>query len=137
MYFLKQSFSIMRNQLFTSLCLLISLVSCNSSAEYPQNCNCHSESITDKTKLIILNSPNNPCGSVMDPSDIKRIADIAKEKDILILTDEVYKDLYFEGSHTSVYDFEQVVGPKRASRAAKRDPRNAEENPETAHVVPR
>ena len=60
----------------------------------------------EKTKLIILNSPNNPCGSVMDPSDIKRIADIAKEKDILILTDEVYKDLYFEGSHTSVYDFE-------------------------------
>jgi len=38
----------MRNQLFTSLCLLISLVSCNSSDEYPQNCNCHSESITDK-----------------------------------------------------------------------------------------
>ena len=64
------------------------------------------ESITDKTKLIILNSPNNPCGSVMDPSDIKRIASIAKEKDIMILTDEVYKDLYFEGSHNSAYDFD-------------------------------
>jgi len=64
------------------------------------------QSITDKTKLIILNSPNNPCGSVMEPSDIKKVADIAKEKDIVILTDEVYKDLYFEGSHNSVYDYD-------------------------------
>ena len=66
------------------------------------------QSITDKTKLIILNSPNNPCGSVMEPSDIKRVADIAKEKDIVILTDEVYKDLYFEGSHNSVYDYDDM-----------------------------
>jgi aspartate/methionine/tyrosine aminotransferase len=64
------------------------------------------ESITSRTKLIILNSPNNPCGSVMDSSDIARIADIAKKNDIVILTDEVYKDLYFEGSHESVFDFE-------------------------------
>ena len=64
------------------------------------------ESITSRTKLIILNSPNNPCGSVMDSSDIARIADIAKQNDIVILTDEVYKDLYFEGSHESVFDFE-------------------------------
>ena len=66
------------------------------------------QSITDKTKLIILNSPNNPCGSVMEPSDIKRVADIAKEKDIVFLTDEVYKDLYFEGSHNSVYDYDDM-----------------------------
>ena len=39
-------------------------------------------------------------------SDMKRVADIAKEKDIVILTDEVYKDLYFEGSHNSVYDYD-------------------------------
>ena len=64
------------------------------------------QSISDKTKLIILNSPNNPCGSVMESSDMKRVADIAKEKDIVILTDEVYKDLYFEGSHNSVYDYD-------------------------------
>jgi len=64
------------------------------------------ESITSRTKLIILNSPNNPCGSVMDSSDIARIADIAKKNDIVILTDEVYKDLYFEGRHESVFDFE-------------------------------
>ena len=64
------------------------------------------ESITSRTKLIILNSPNNPCGSVMDSSDMVRIADIAMKNDIVILTDEVYKDLYFEGSHESVFDFE-------------------------------
>ena len=62
--------------------------------------------ITDRTKLLIINSPNNPCGSVMDSSDIARIADIAKKNDIVILTDEVYKDLYFEGRHESVFDFE-------------------------------
>ena len=42
----------------------------------------------------------------MESSDMKRVADIAKEKDIVILTDEVYKDLYFEGSHNSVYDYD-------------------------------
>ena len=51
--------------------------------------------ISSKTKLIILNSPNNPCGSVMDKDDIRRIAKIASDNDIVILTDEVYKDLYF------------------------------------------
>jgi len=65
-------------------------------------------SITDKTKLMIINSPNNPCGSVMDSEDIKRVADLAYKNNVAILTDEVYKDLYFEGSHNSVYDFDDM-----------------------------
>ncbi len=62
--------------------------------------------ISTKTKLIVLNSPNNPCGSVMDKDDIRRIAKIASDNDIVILTDEVYKDLYFDDVHESVFDFD-------------------------------
>ena len=65
-------------------------------------------SVTDKTKLIIINSPNNPCGSVMDYEDIKKIAELAHKNNITILTDEVYKDLYFEGNHNSVFDFDDM-----------------------------
>ena len=66
------------------------------------------KSITSKTKLIIINSPNNPCGSVMDADDIRRVADLAYKNNIAILTDEVYKDLYFEGGHNSVFDFDDM-----------------------------
>lgn len=66
------------------------------------------KSITSKTKLIIINSPNNPCGSVMDAGDIRRVADLAYKNNIAILTDEVYKDLYFEGGHNSVFDFDDM-----------------------------
>src|SRR5438270_11134768 len=46
--------------------------------------------ISDKTKLIILNSPQNPTGGVLSHSDIKRIADVIGDRDIMVLSDEIY-----------------------------------------------
>ncbi len=60
------------------------------------------EVITNKTKMIILNSPSNPTGSVLTKDDIKGIADIAKDHDLLILSDEVYEKLIYEGEHYSI-----------------------------------
>jgi len=51
--------------------------------------------ITDKTRLIILNTPSNPTGSVMLPDKIKEVAEIAKENDIYLLSDEIYGRLIF------------------------------------------
>jgi aspartate/methionine/tyrosine aminotransferase len=61
--------------------------------------------VTKRTKLIIVNSPNNPCGSVIPDSDLKKIAEIAVENDCYVMSDEIYKDFYYEGQHTSISRF--------------------------------
>lgn len=59
--------------------------------------------ITDKTKAILLNSPNNPTGSVMTREALEEIAGIARERDLLVISDEVYSTLLYGGaSHISI-----------------------------------
>ncbi len=59
--------------------------------------------ITDRTRLIILNSPNNPCGSVLAQDEVAAIADMVKRRpNLYVLSDEVYKDILYEGSHFSI-----------------------------------
>jgi aspartate/methionine/tyrosine aminotransferase len=54
--------------------------------------------ITDKTRLIIINSPHNPCGSVMTREELDAIYDIAEKNDIYLLSDEVYSRLIYDSS---------------------------------------
>jgi len=62
-----------------------------------------SELITPKTKMILLNSPSNPCGGVSTKEDIKGLADLAKDHDLVVLTDEVYEKIVFDGvKHHSI-----------------------------------
>ena len=61
--------------------------------------------VTPRTKLIIINSPSNPCGSVIPEKDLESIAEIANEVDAVVLSDEIYKDFYFEGEHVSITKF--------------------------------
>ncbi|MBV9482354.1 MAG: pyridoxal phosphate-dependent aminotransferase [Acidobacteria bacterium] len=58
--------------------------------------------ISDRTKLIIINSPQNPTGGVLSRSDIHDIAETIAEKNILVLSDEIYSRLIFEGEHYSI-----------------------------------
>jgi len=60
------------------------------------------EKITDKTKLLVLSYPNNPTGAIMNKSDLEKIAKIAIEKDIMVLSDEIYAELTYSGKHTSI-----------------------------------
>ncbi len=64
--------------------------------------------ITDKTKLIILNSPQNPTGGVMDRKDVEAVAKAIGDRDIMILSDEIYSRLLFEGSHFSIAAIEEM-----------------------------
>ncbi|HCN84804.1 MAG TPA: methionine aminotransferase, partial [Sphingobacteriaceae bacterium] len=65
--------------------------------------------ITSNTKMIILNSPNNPTGMVLDKEDINQLIDITRNTDILILSDEVYEHLVFEGrQHLSMAHFPEL-----------------------------
>ena len=58
--------------------------------------------ITDRTRLIILNSPHNPTGGVLSRQDIHDIADAIGDRNIMVLSDEIYSRLVFEGEHYSI-----------------------------------
>ncbi len=61
------------------------------------------EAITDKTKVLILSFPNNPTGAIMTKEDLEPIAEIVKEKDIIVISDEIYSELtYGEAGHCSI-----------------------------------
>ncbi len=55
------------------------------------------EAITPRTRLILLNSPHNPSGIVLTPAELQAVADIAIEHDLLVLSDEAYEHLWFDG----------------------------------------
>lgn len=57
--------------------------------------------VTDRTRLIILNSPQNPTGGVLTREDIEAVADIARERGIMLLSDEVYNQIIYEGDFIS------------------------------------
>ncbi len=61
---------------------------------------------TSKTRLLVLNSPSNPTGMVYSPAEIKAIADVVVEKDILVVSDEIYEKLLYDGAeHVSIGSF--------------------------------
>jgi aspartate/methionine/tyrosine aminotransferase len=60
------------------------------------------KAITDKTKMIILNSPQNPTGGILSENDLQAIAEIAIEKDIWVLSDEIYSRIIYEGQFNSI-----------------------------------
>ncbi|WP_457591640.1 pyridoxal phosphate-dependent aminotransferase [Geoglobus sp.] len=64
------------------------------------------ECITDKTKMIVVNSPNNPIGVVYPKEFLKEIADLASDHDIYVMADEVYEKIIFDGEHHSIASFD-------------------------------
>ena len=65
--------------------------------------------ITDKTKAILLNSPGNPTGAIMSKEDVESISALIIEKDLILISDEMYEALIFEGEH---YSFGAIDGMK-------------------------
>ena len=61
--------------------------------------------ITGRTKLMVINSPNNPCGSIIPQEDLERLSELAREHDIIVLSDEIYSKFLYEGEHHSVSTF--------------------------------
>ncbi|WP_435649973.1 pyridoxal phosphate-dependent aminotransferase [Kitasatospora purpeofusca] len=55
--------------------------------------------VTPRTRLLLLNSPHNPTGLVLSPEELAAVAELAVERDLLVVTDEVYEHLVFEGAH--------------------------------------
>ncbi|MBE6125304.1 MAG: aminotransferase class I/II-fold pyridoxal phosphate-dependent enzyme [Erysipelotrichaceae bacterium] len=66
------------------------------------------KAVTDKTKAVILNFPGNPTGGVMSREDYARIVPIIKKHNIFAITDEIYAELTYEGTHCSIAEYEEI-----------------------------
>ncbi len=65
--------------------------------------------LSDKTKLVILNSPANPTGGVISKDDLKQIADLLRDRDLTILSDEIYCQIYYDQKPASITNFEGMI----------------------------
>lgn len=66
------------------------------------------EAINERTKVLILPFPNNPTGAIMTYEELKEIVDVVKDRDIVILSDEIYSELSYDKKHVSFASFEEV-----------------------------
>ncbi len=67
------------------------------------------ERITDRTRMIMINSPHNPCGSILEPADLDRLAELIRGAGIYVMSDEVYEHMVFDGlRHASVAAHEEL-----------------------------
>ena len=64
------------------------------------------EKVTDRTKILILPFPNNPTGSILNIDELKEIARVCIEKDLYVISDEIYCELTYEGEHASIVQIE-------------------------------
>ncbi len=60
------------------------------------------DACTDKTKVLVLPFPNNPTGAIMERADLEAIAEVIKEKDLFVISDEIYSELSYKGDHVSI-----------------------------------
>ena len=60
------------------------------------------EKLTPKTKILIMPFPNNPTGAIMEKEDLEKIAEIVIEKDLFVISDEIYCELTYKGEHTTI-----------------------------------
>ena len=58
--------------------------------------------ISDRTRVMLVNSPHNPSGRILDPSERRLVARIAEEFDLIVISDEVYEELWFESKHRTL-----------------------------------
>ena len=76
-------------------------VECTEADRFKLNPEALQEKINRKTKAVMINFPNNPTGAVMNRKDLLAIADIIIDNDLLLMSDEVYAELTYEGSHVA------------------------------------
>ena len=65
--------------------------------------------VTDRTRVLVVNTPANPTGGVLTREDCEAIAGLAQERDLFVLSDEIYSRLVYEGSHVSLYGMEGMA----------------------------
>ncbi|HKQ37490.1 MAG TPA: aminotransferase class I/II-fold pyridoxal phosphate-dependent enzyme [Verrucomicrobiae bacterium] len=77
-------------------------VSCKAEDGFAVRAEAIQNAITPKSKVLVLNFPTNPTGGTMTRADLEKIADIVIRRNLLVITDEIYAELTFEGDHVSI-----------------------------------
>ena len=65
--------------------------------------------LSDKARLVILNSPANPTGGVIPHDDLRRMADLLRSRDVIVLSDEIYSRIWYENEPSSITEFEGML----------------------------
>ena len=93
------------------------------------------EKITPNTKVLILPFPNNPTGAIMEREDLEEIAKVIEEKDIFVISDELYAELTYKGEHVSIA---AIPGMRERTVLINGDNSHpdAEDSPVCHHVCP-
>lgn len=66
------------------------------------------EAITEKTKVVIIPFPNNPTGAIMTREELKPLVDVLKDKDVIVISDEIYAELSYDRRHVSIASFPEI-----------------------------
>jgi aminotransferase len=77
-------------------------VSCGAANGFSLTAAAIEKVITPKSKALVLNFPTNPTGGTMDRAELQKIADVVQRHNLLVITDEIYSELTFEGGHVSI-----------------------------------
>jgi aspartate/methionine/tyrosine aminotransferase len=67
------------------------------------------KSLSPRTKLVVLNSPGNPTGGVLPKQDLQRIADLVRDRDLMVLSDEIYSRIWYEEQPESITQFDGLL----------------------------
>jgi len=81
-------------------------VSCTAETEFAVTAEAIEAAVTPKSKVLVLNFPTNPTGGTMTREELQKIADVVLRHNLLVITDEIYSELTFEGEHTSIASLE-------------------------------
>ena len=77
-------------------------VPCTSESGFSVSAKSIEQAITPRSKILLLNFPTNPTGGTMTRDELTQIAEVVKKHDLLVITDEIYSELTFEGEHVSI-----------------------------------
>lgn len=77
-------------------------VACRAEDGFAVQASAIEAAITPRSKVLVLNFPTNPTGGTMTREDLSRIADVVRRRNLLVITDEIYAELTFEGEHVSI-----------------------------------
>jgi aspartate/methionine/tyrosine aminotransferase len=79
------------------------------SKSFSLDLNVLKDKLSSKTKLVILNSPHNPTGGIIPAEDVKEIAGLLRERDVMVLSDEIYSRIVYDGTPKSISSFDGML----------------------------
>ena len=85
-------------------------VACRAEDGFSVTAEAIEDAATPRSKLLVLNFPTNPTGGTMARAELEKIAAVARQRDLLVLTDEIYAELTFEGEHVSIASLPGMKG---------------------------